>query len=113
MMRLCSEFALLDAPGPNFRFEHCDQQTIGFDRAGLLFIFNFSPHHSYQDYAFDCAPGKYRLLVDSDAASFGGYARLTPDQCFFTQCEGDASTGQHHLKIYLPTRTVLVLQKID
>jgi 1,4-alpha-glucan branching enzyme len=107
MMSLTADVALLDTPGPDFRFEHCEQQTIGFERAGLLFTFNFSPHQSYQDYAIPAAPGKYRLLLDSDAACFGGYARLAPEQTFFTQ--GD----QHHLKVYLPTRTAVVLQKID
>jgi len=48
-----------------------------FDRAGVVFIFNFHPSKSFVDYKVGVnSCGKYKIVLDSDAEWFGGHSRL-------------------------------------
>jgi 1,4-alpha-glucan branching enzyme len=91
--------------------EHSENKIIACERAGLVFVFNFHPHHSYSDYRIMTPPGKYRMILDSDSVEFGGHGRLTQDQDHFTTV--DAVPGRHHLSLYLPNRTGIVLRAVD
>jgi len=52
-------------------------KVIVFDRAGLVFVFNFHPNQSFTDYRIGVPnPGKYRIVLDSDDKAFGGHGRL-------------------------------------
>jgi 1,4-alpha-glucan branching enzyme len=112
MMRLAEEYALLDTPGPWLCLEHQDNQLIGFERANLTFLFNFNPTRSFSDYPVDLTPGEYQLILDSDAAKFGGHGRIQPGQVYFTRSVSLPDGGtRHSITIYLPTRTALVLRR--
>jgi 1,4-alpha-glucan branching enzyme len=51
-------------------------QVIIFERAGLVFAFNFHWDKSFTDYRIACeAPGKYQPVLSSDDAEFGGASR--------------------------------------
>ena len=53
--------------------KHDDDKTIAFERAGLLFIFNFHPSKSFPDYRVGIEEaGEYRVLLSSDEKMFGG-----------------------------------------
>lgn len=87
--------------------EHVHQQILGVRRGDLIFLFNFNGRDSFSDYSVDVPPGKYQMIFDSDANDFGGNGRLHPEQVH--------SAGPEHggLKVYLPTRTGLVLKLVD
>jgi 1,4-alpha-glucan branching enzyme len=101
MMGLCRDHKLIETPGPHFLHEHISDQVLAFERAGLVFIFNFNPAKSFTDYPIPVPPGDYRLLVDSDATGFGGFGRLAP--------WGEYGGTKGSILTYLPSRTVLVL----
>lgn len=90
---------------------HIDENNMImiFERDGLFFCFNFHPTNSVSDYEFEVPGGKFELVLDSDAAVFGGFKRLASDQQYFAL---QRPSGMH-LSIYLPCRTALVLQKIN
>jgi 1,4-alpha-glucan branching enzyme len=112
MMRLTAEYGLLDAPGPRLLLEHQDNQLIGFERANLIFLFNFNPTRSFSDYPVDLTLGEYQLILDSDAAEFGGHGRVQPGQVYFTRPESlPDGNVRHPITLYLPTRTALVLRR--
>ena len=111
MTALAKTFMFLDTPGPRIMHEHLENKIIACERAGLVFVFNFHPHHAYSDYLIVTPPGKYRMILDSDSIEFGGHGRLTQNQEHFTT--GDVAPGQHHLSLYLPNRTGIVLRTID
>ncbi|MGD8268928.1 MAG: alpha amylase C-terminal domain-containing protein [Desulfobacterales bacterium] len=111
MIALAKTFGLLDTPVPRMFHEHSENKIIACERAGLVFVFNFHPHHSYSDYRIMTPPGKYRMILDSDSVEFGGHGRLTQDQDHFTTV--DAVPGRHHLSLYLPNRTGIVLRAVD
>ena len=108
MIELARLARLLDDPDVRLRVEHGDDKVLGFERACLLFLFNFHPAKSYTDYPVEATPGKYRLILDSDAPFFGGYSRLAPNQAYISQPDDN---GRTRLTTYLPSRTALVLQR--
>lgn len=114
MIHLASEYNLLDTPGLQIILEHQENQLLGFERAGLVFLFSFNPARSFPEYPVYLTPGKYQLILDSDAAEFGGHERIQPGQLFFTRPEHHPDGRMHHfITIYLPTRTALVLKNIS
>jgi len=86
-------------------------KVIAFSRGELLFVMNFHPLNSYTGYGIE-VKGKYRIILSSDDALFGGQGRIdttltymsTPDQGRYTV------TSHHHLHLYLPSRTAIALQ---
>ena len=113
MISLAKKFQLLDTPGAQLIYEHSDNKLIIFERAGLLFAFNFHPDQSYSSYRFEVSPGKYKMILDSDATQYGGHSRLVAEQEHVTIVETVAEHKAHFLSLYLPNRTALILQKLD
>lgn len=110
MIALAKTTSLLTGQSPILLHEHNDDKVLIFRRAGLLFAFNFHPQNSYTHYRFK-APmaGKYEMILDSDAAKYGGHERLIPGQRH--QSLTDSKTGEMQLSLYLPSRTALVLHE--
>ena len=113
MIRLTSEYAILDAPEVRLLLEHQENQLLGFERAGLVFLFSFNPTQSFPDYPVDLEPGEYDLILDSDAKSLGGHGRIEPGQTYFTRpIPLPDGAIRNRATVYLPTRTALVLRRI-
>ena len=110
MIALAKKFRLLQAPAPRLRCEHNDDKVLVFERAGLLFAFNFHPQKSYPDYQFEAPAGKYRMVFDSDAPEYGGHRRLVQDQEYVTLHDSGKNYERNYLSLYLPNRTSIVLQ---
>ena len=57
--------------------KHEGDKVLVFERAGLLFIFNFHPTNSFSDYrvGVDVA-GKYKVVLSSDEKQFAGHDRV-------------------------------------
>ena len=82
------------------------RHLIIFRRAGLIFCFNFHPAESYPDFPLPIpgAAPAYRLILDSDHRDYDGAGRVQRGQRYITM------NGE--IKIYLPTRTALVLEPV-
>jgi len=113
MISLARKYKLLENSVPQMLYEHSENKVVIFERAGLLFAFNFHPTQSFPNYRFQAPAGKYRMLFNSDAAPYGGHNRLQPNQEHITIFEQNADRNGHFLSLYLPTRTALVLQRHD
>ena len=59
-------------------------QVLAFGRGNLVFVFNFNPTRSFQDYGFLVPSGSYRIVLDSDSTDFGGFGRIDDSQEHFT-----------------------------
>jgi 1,4-alpha-glucan branching enzyme len=110
MISLSRDYKLLETKEIYLVCEHSDNKIIIFERAGLLFIFNFHPDHSYSDYRFEAPPGKYRMIFNSDSPEYGGHNRLHPNQHHLTLLDTSMERQCNLLSLYLPTRTALVLE---
>ena len=109
MIQLIRRSHLL-AAGPA-RQLHLDpeNQVLIFQRGPLLLAFNLHAIRSIPDYRFAVpAAGRYRIVLDSDAPDFGGFARIDDDYRYETQ----EHEGSHQLSLYLTSRTALVLELV-
>lgn len=71
------QYKWLASPQAYVSLKHESDRVIAFERAGLIFIFNLHPTNSYTDYRIGAdVPGEYVIALDSDAADFGGHARI-------------------------------------
>ena len=82
-------------------------KLIAFERGGYWFFFNFHPDRAYADYEIGTLAGSYATVLDSDAPEFGGFARRTPDQRYFSMPRERGEV----ISLYLPPRTALVLRR--
>jgi 1,4-alpha-glucan branching enzyme len=80
MIRLAKQVKLLEHSNIRLLSEHSGDKIIVFERAGLVFAFNFHPTQSYSDYPIMVEDGRYQMILDSDAVEFGGHGRLVPNQ---------------------------------
>ena len=104
-------------------------KMIVFERAGLVFAFNFHPTNSFTDYRIGVeVPGDYHIVLSSDEKRFGGFETIDMTTKFTTtpmewnnrknliQVTGDdapeSAKSSHYLQIYIPSRTCMVLAKV-
>lgn len=60
-------------------------KVIVFERAGLLFIFNFHPTKSFADYRVGVEEGgEYKVALSSDEKRFAGFDRIKLDGTYIT-----------------------------
>ncbi|XP_038012821.1 1,4-alpha-glucan-branching enzyme isoform X4 [Motacilla alba alba] len=86
MNKLEERFGWLASPQAYVSEKHEANKVIAFERAGLIFIFNFHPYQSYVDYRVGIeTPGKYKILLDSDAGEYGGHQRLDHNTEYFSE----------------------------
>ena len=110
MINLCRKYQLLSHPLPQIKHVNTSDQVLAFERAGLLFIFNFNPGKSFPDYGLACEGGSYTIILNSDRPEFGGQGRIDESISYRTYSEKSFYTGQM-LKVYLPARTALVMKR--
>ena len=85
-----------------------ERQVLIFTRGDYLFVFNFNPEKSFQDYVFDAPSGKYTMLLDTDSKNFDGLGRIDEKMEHFTRY---VSPGRGQLSLYIPARTGFVLKR--
>ena len=112
MIKLIKDNGVLKSPWTNCRRQHEQDQILVYERAGLIFAFNFHPTNS-QTGLFINAPehGDYKVVLSSDDKQFGGFDRIDKDVIYHTWAN-DPQLGDG-FAMYLPARTAVVLKKVD
>ncbi|KAJ7283973.1 glycoside hydrolase family 13 protein [Mycena rebaudengoi] len=86
-------------------------KIIVYERAGLLFVFNFHPTNSYTDYRVGVEePGKYSVVLSSDEKRFGGFDNVSLGGEYLTT-PLEWNGRKNFLQVYIPSRTSLILAK--
>ena len=87
-------------------------QVLAYERGTLLFIFNFNPAKSFEDYGFLVKEGKYTVALNTDDKAYGGFG-LTDDTVEHFTVHDDLyhKQGKGWLKIYIPARSAVVLRR--
>lgn len=88
-----------------------EKKILAYERGGLFFFFNFHPSQSYPDYAITTIAGKYNLILNTDSPQFDGHGIVSEPQEYFTNSYSVGSEVNHELKIYLPCRSALVMER--
>ena len=83
-------------------------QVLIFKRAEFIFVFNFNPFTSFIDYGFEVEEGEYKIIINSDNENYLGHSRVKNDLIHKTV----KSDNNEILKLYIPTRTCFVMEKI-
>lgn len=89
-----------------------ENKVILYEKGNLLYIFNFHPSDSYQDYRVGTTwASDHFVLYETDDRLFGGHDRLRDAHGKWFEVEhGKEHDGRpHSLKIYLPNRCAIVL----
>ncbi|KAG4913504.1 hypothetical protein JHK82_054089 [Glycine max] len=85
MQHLEEKFGFMTAEHQYISRKNEGDKIIVFERGNLIFVFNFHWTNSYSDYRVGCStPGKYKIVLDSDDALFGGFSRLNHAAEYFT-----------------------------
>ncbi|XP_067897401.1 1,4-alpha-glucan-branching enzyme isoform X2 [Heterodontus francisci] len=128
MNNLEEKYGWLAAPPAYVSEKHEGNKVITFERANLLFVFNFNHQKSFPDYRVGIdQPGKYKIVLDTDATDYGGHGRLNHNTEFFTdaQCQNNRPNSmmlvsygalhycENYLKVYIPSRTAIILARMD
>jgi 1,4-alpha-glucan branching enzyme len=104
MMEMAASSKLLDSEWPYKHYEHVRDGVLAFERAGLLFVFNFNPSNSWTDRKIGVPGGCYRVVLSTDSPRFGGFNRVDTSVNYVTD-------DRSELSLYLPARTALVLAR--
>lgn len=88
-------------------------QIVAYKRGKLLFVFNFNGAQSFTDYGIQTNKGKYKVILNTDNADFGGFGLV--DEKIEHQTiamEPKTKASIEWLKLYLPARSAQVLIKL-
>ena len=107
MIELIRENFRLDESHPESYYEHEEDQILVFNREGFVFVFNFNPDESFEDYKIPAEAGSYEIILNSDAKEYGGFNRV--DESMDYETIKDGMTNQ--LMLYIPNRTAMVMRK--
>ena len=71
------KYGWLSAPQAYVSLKNEADKVIVFERAGLLFIFNFHPTNSFSDYRIGVEEaGEYHAVLSTDDKRFGGFENI-------------------------------------
>jgi len=93
---------------------NCDENNkcLVYERAGLIFMFNFHTSNSFPNYEFTVPEqGKYKIILNSDSVKFGGHGRINEEMEYFTRF--DESSSSNRLSVYSTNRTAIIFEKIE
>ena len=104
--------------GPNFqdtpiikKWDKKDDIILAYRRDDLIFVFNFHPEKSFNDYGILVTQGEYKIVLDSDNIKYGGFGLNDDSISHFTQFDPlYVEENKGWLKLYLPSRTAIVLK---
>jgi 1,4-alpha-glucan branching enzyme len=108
MIELLSKNELPKTNRPTLLMQEDYRQLLIFERGGFIFAFNFNPFESFTDYEVPVPDGEYRVVLNTDSPRFLGHDRID-ENIFYKAQPKDKS---YFIKLYLPTRTALVLDRI-
>jgi len=97
--------------GPVQRCINDSDQVLAYQRNDFLFVINLHPYKSYTGYGMLVDRGSYKIVLNTDSASFGGFGLINESIEHFTQNGFERNTELEWLRLYLPARTALVLKK--
>ena len=87
---------------------HNADKVVAYEKGIGTFVFNFDPNRSYDGYFVPTvSPGKYTVTFSTDDFCFGGQGRVY-HQSYVASKQTDGRVG---IRLYLPSRTAIVLKK--
>ena len=109
MIHLARRHDLLGQGKIDLKLIHCDDHMLAYERAGLLFVFNFDPVHTRSDYVIPVSTGRdHEVLMTSDDPEYGGFGNIAHMR-YPASVPGRRDPA---LRLCLPPRTAMVLRPV-
>lgn len=103
-----AKYGWLHSPQAYISLKHEVDKVIVFERAGLVFLFNFHPSQSFADYRIGIeVAGTYRIVLNTDSKEAGGFNRVDESTRFFTT-PMEWNGRKNWTQVYIPCRTAMV-----
>ncbi len=103
------KYKILSAQSPQELWIDETNNLLVFERANLVFVFNFHPTNSLFDYKIQTPKmGPYELIFNSDAVYFGGFDRIRAAQPYVAKME----EGIKKMSIYAPNRSAQIYKRL-
>ena len=111
MNRLDEVFNFISSPYQYVSTQHEKDKVIVFEKGDLLFVFNFHPTKSFENYKIGTKWGtEHRIILDSDENKFFGKDRLKYGHDHRFPCLYNSFNNRpYSMNIYIPSRTCMVL----
>jgi 1,4-alpha-glucan branching enzyme len=111
MVNLHHNHGILDHPYIYRVYENNQDKVIAYTRGEFLFVFNFNPVSSFTDYGIP-VQGRYKIVLDSDDETFGGFNRIDRSSIYLSIRKSDKNiiSTPLYLYLYLPARTGIVFK---
>ncbi|MDE7375291.1 MAG: alpha amylase C-terminal domain-containing protein [Muribaculaceae bacterium] len=94
-------------------WEKDGDNVLAFMRGDYVFVFNFHPFKSFEGYGILAPAGKYKTVLTTDRPEFGGYGNVDEGVEHLTIADPLYTPhGVEWLKLYIPSRTAIVLKKM-
>ncbi len=111
MVHLCSNLRM-NGEWQNL-WDNEGDQVVAFRRDKYIFVFNWNGQKSFSDYGFLAPEGSYKVVLNTDAKEFGGFGLSDDSVQHFTHHDAlYAEDGKGWLRLYIPARSALVLEKV-
>lgn len=110
LMNLCeAKYGWLHSPQAYISLKHEGDKVVVFERAGLVFVFNFHPTNSYADYRIGVdVEGTYKIVLNTDDKDVGGFNSIDANTKFFTT-PLEWNNRKNWTHVYIPSRSAIVL----
>lgn len=104
MIKLAKEYRIFDKE-PHWLQIDDDNKIMMFERAGLIYVFNFNPTRDFWGYNLKMRfNGEYRVVFSTDRREFGGNERPSESVVYTTN-------EFREFPIFLPSRTAICLRR--
>ncbi|KAK9835549.1 hypothetical protein WJX74_002755 [Apatococcus lobatus] len=115
MQHLDKAYGFICAPHQWVSRKDEGDKLIVVERGDLIFVFNFHPSNSYNDYRVGAyLPGQYKIVLSSDEPVFGGFSNISKiNNVAYTAEEGNHDNRPYSFCCYAPSRTVAVYAPAD
>ena len=111
MNTLDEVFYFISSPFQYVSTQHEKDKVIVFEKGDLLFVFNFHPTNSFENYKIGTKWGtEHRIILDSDDDIFFGKKRLQYGHDHrFPNLHENFNNRPYCMNVYIPSRTCMVL----
>ena len=111
MNKLDDVFNFISSPYKYISTKHEYDKVIVFEKGDLLFVFNFHPYKSFENYKIGTQWGtEHKIILDSDDTRYFGKGRLQHGHHNAFPITHKPFNGRpNNFKVYIPSRTCMVL----
>ena len=89
-------------------------QVVAYSRGDLLFVFNWNGQKSFEGYGMLVPEGKYKVVLNTDDTKYAGFGLNDDSVEHFTEHDDlYAQDGKGWLRLYIPARCAMVLERVN